>query len=83
LNTLFLGFNIDGSRYLSATIISTSLLGIFTIVLSILQALSFHKKAMQSTSITLLLKLIIQITCINLFKGYGLSIATIICTMFT
>ncbi|EKE5020846.1 polysaccharide biosynthesis protein, partial [Enterococcus faecalis] len=83
LNTLFFGFNLDGSRYLSATIISTSLLGIFTIVLSILQALSFHKKAMQITSITLLLKLIIQIPCIYLFKGYGLSIATIICTMFT
>ncbi|WP_429976129.1 polysaccharide biosynthesis C-terminal domain-containing protein [Enterococcus sp. DIV0086] len=83
LNTLFFGFNLDGSRYLAATIISTSILGIFTIVLSILQSLVFHKKAIQITSITLLLKIIIQIPCIYLFKEYGLSIATIIITIFT
>ncbi|EOI58230.1 oligosaccharide flippase family protein [Enterococcus gilvus] len=83
LNTLFFGYNLTGSMYLSATIISTSILGILTVLLSILQALSFHKKAMQFTSLTLLLKLLLQTPCIYLFKGFGLSIATILSSVVT
>jgi O-antigen/teichoic acid export membrane protein len=83
LNSLFFGYNLNGSMYLVATIISTSILGIFTVVLSILQALNFHKNAMRFTSLAILLKILIQTPCLYLFKGFGLSIATIISSVFT
>lgn len=82
LNTLFFGFDFAGSMYLAVTIISTSFLGIFTVLLAVLQALSFHKKAIHFTSQIILLKLLLQIPCIYLFKGFGLAIVTTLSTVF-
>lgn len=81
LNTAFFGYNLSASMYLAATIVSTFFLGIFSVLLSVLQALNAHKKAVTLTCQIILLKLVLQVPCIYLFKGLGLSVATIISTV--
>lgn len=81
LNTLFFGYNLDASLYLATTIMSTFFLGLFSVLLSILQALNAHKKAISFTAKIILLKLFLQIPCIYLFRGMGLAVATTIGTL--
>ncbi|MFR3686791.1 MAG: oligosaccharide flippase family protein [Enterococcus sp.] len=81
LNTLFFGYNLEASQYLGAAIASTFFLGIFSVLLSILQALNTHKMAVNFTVRIILLKLFLQIPCIYFFKGMGLTIASIISTI--
>lgn len=81
LNTIFFGFSIEGSIYLGSTIISMFFLGIFTVLLSILQALDAHREAVNFTSRLLLFKVVFQLPCIFLFKGLGLSLSTTFSTI--
>ncbi|MGL9730945.1 oligosaccharide flippase family protein [Enterococcus sp. DIV0756] len=81
LNTVFFGYNLNASIYLAVTIVSTFFLGILSVLLSILQSLNAHKKAVSFTCQLILLKLLLQVPCIYLFEGIGLSVATTVSTI--
>lgn len=81
LNTMFFGYNLDGSIYLASTIITMFFLGIYTVLLSVLQALNAHRKAVSFTTKLIILKFILQLPSIYLFKGLGLSLSTTFSTL--
>lgn len=76
INTIFFGYDLTASGYLAATIVMTFVIGIFTILVSVLQALSCHKKAIQLTSEILIIKLVLQIPLVYLLQGYGIALST-------
>lgn len=77
LNTIFFGYNLEGSMYLALAIAATFLTGIFTVLLSILQALNAHRKAIYFTTQVLFFKLICQVPLVYFFEGMGMSLASI------
>lgn len=83
LNTIFFGYNLAGSMYLALAIAATFLTGLFTVLLSILQALNAHRKAIYFTTQVLVFKLILQVPCIYFFEGTGMSLASILSLIFS
>ncbi|MBD5429088.1 polysaccharide biosynthesis protein [Lactobacillus sp.] len=81
--TIFYGYDPLGSSVLYLSAFTAISLGSFTVLMAILQGLSENGLAIKYLIIGLIIKLIVQLPMIRLFKVYGPLIATNIGLAFT